>query len=412
MRRLRWFGKLLLAVGVSLCAVVILVVAASQVEQRMYRQRVQLLLTELQSLQLRKTPWEEAQKEIQRWSANRKFDERCDSRRCSVQINLDEFVFRIASERNVFVKLDDYFLWRLNLSYSQGPFVRAEFWLLRRYMRAGGHPARVIANIGMRDGIVWSKGISIWIETWAHPAESAGNEAMEFSLLAEMNSASRFEYYGSPRFDSQLNLHPNYAIGRPGGCEICVMGWVKFTPYAAPEDVYRLMQLDLSCLTRWHPCVTQSDIMPAAWAQYVEERTRGYQSGGVLACSPAILNILGRDSANIVATEVVRYRENFYSNGYDKITATVRVLEMLKGMAGRSVGETHEVTLLSGTICAEERVGGGSRLVLYGGWDYSDEAKFNPKKPWPAISMDDANSSSFRHGIEQDYKARDKTDQR
>jgi hypothetical protein len=48
--------------------------------------------------------------------------------------------------------------------------------------------------------------------------------------------------------DSQLRLHPNYEIGRPGGCEVCVYGWVKFTPYARREDVHRLMELNFACL--------------------------------------------------------------------------------------------------------------------------------------------------------------------
>lgn len=298
----------------------------------------------------------------------------------------------------LFVKLDDYFRWRLKLSYDIRPFARTEFWLLRLYTRAGGRPARVIANIGMRDGTVWSKGISVRVE------------AFEFSLFAAVNGVPRFNYYGDHWVASQLLLHRNYVIGRPGGCEVCAEGWVKFTPYAAPEDVYRLMQLDLSCLTKWHACVTQIDIMPAAWAQYVAERSQTNQSAEKLTCSPAIIEILGRDSANIATAEVVRYHENFYSKGYDKIVATVRVIDRLKGMAAWNVGKTRDVTLLSGTLCADDKVRVGSRLILYGGWDRSNEVQFDPQKPWPVIPMNDTNLNLLRRGIYQDYSATDKTE--
>ena len=150
--------------------------------------------------------------------------------------------------------------------------------------------------------------------------------------------------------------------------------------------------------------------MPAAWAQYVAERSQTNQSGEKLTCSSAIIEILGRDSANFATAEVVRYHENFYSKGYDKTVATVRVIDRLKGMAAWNVGETRDVTLLSGTLCADDKVRVGSRLILYGGWDRSNEVQFDPQKPWPVIPMNDTNPNLLRRGIYQDYSATDKTE--
>ena len=407
MGRLRAAGRLILALLVGLCALLFLALIVSRIEQLFFRQRVELLLSQVQSMELRKTSWQEAQTQFRRWGADRHFDEHCDSHACSLQITMNDPVLGYLTERNLFVKLDDYFRWRMKLSYDIGPFVRAEFWLLHVYMRAGGHPARATAEIGMRDDIVWSKGISVAIETYAHADEWSGTQPFEYTLIAEVNSRPRFDYFGDRLVRSQLMLHPNYEIGRPDGCEICVMGWVRFTPYAAPEDVSRLMQLNLSCLTRWHSCANQSDIMPAAWAQYVAEHSLTHQPEQTLACSPTIVEILGRDSANIVVGEVVRYHENFYSNGYDKIVATVRVLERLKGKAAWNVGETREVTLRTGTICAGDKVHVGSRLILYGGFDRSNEAHFSPKALWPVIPMNDSNLVLLRRGISQDYSVTD-----
>ena len=412
MERLRSLRKYLLALALSLCSLLSLTLLASQVEQHLFRARAELLASQLQSLELRKTSWQDAQNQFRGWGANREFDEHCDSHKCSLKITLNEFVFDHITQRNLFEKLDNYFRWRLNLSYSQGPFARAEFWLLRLYMRVGGRPARVVANIGMRDEVVWSKGISVWIETFAHPAYWSGNQPLEFSLFAAAHSVARFDYHVDPRkIDSQLKLHPNYEIGRPGGCEVCVYGWVKFTPYAKREDVHRLMELNFACLSRWHPCVSQGDIMPAAWAEYVADRSRPDPSEEILHC-PADIEILGRDSANIATAEVVRYREseNFNSAGYDKNVATVHVLERLKGMTAWNVGEIRDVTLLSGRLCAENKVRVGSRLIFYGGWDRSNEMQSGPQKSWPVTPMNHANLNLFRRGIEQDYSSMDKTE--
>jgi hypothetical protein len=270
MGRLRSLRKFLLSPLLSLCALLFLVVLASQVEQHFFRRRAELLLSQIQSVELRKTSWEDARNQFRRWNANSKLDEHCDSHKCSLKITLNEFVFGYVTQRNLFEKLDDYLRWRLKLSYDQGPFVRAEFWLLRLYMRLGGHPARVIASIGMNDEVVWNKGISVWVETFAHPADGTAEQPFEFSLFAEAQSVPSF--HDERWVSRQSKLHPDYAIGRPSGCFVCVDGWVMFTPYAAPEDVKRLMTLNLSCLTRWQPCISQSDIMPAAWSQYLAEQ--------------------------------------------------------------------------------------------------------------------------------------------
>jgi hypothetical protein len=97
----------------------------------------------------------------------------------------------------------------------------------------------------------------------------------------------------------------------------CVAGWATFTPYAAPADVQRLMQVDLSCLTRWRSCVTQGEIMPIAWAQYLAERPLVDGCSGELACSPSFLEVLGRDSVNIAIVEVLKYHREVGCQGYE-----------------------------------------------------------------------------------------------
>src|ERR1700722_19812972 len=127
----------------------------------------------------------------------------------------------------------------------------------------GGHPTKVIGTVGMRDGTVWSKGFQTSIEAYWHVDEFT-------ALISNVESIPQFD--SSTRFisDPQLTLHPNYVIRRQSGC--CDdFGYVRFTPQADPNDVHRLMQFDLSCLTRIRPCVDQSEVIPTAWKQYLAE---------------------------------------------------------------------------------------------------------------------------------------------
>jgi len=230
--RLRSLRNFLSALLLSLCAVLLLTLLACQIEQHLFRRRAELLLSQIQSLELRKTPWQEAQIRLQRWGQNRELGDYCDAHKCSLQITLKEFVFDYFTQRNLFVKLDDYFRWRLKLSYNVGPFERMEYSLLQAYLRLGGHPARIIANIGMRDGIVRRKDFYVGIETYGHPVFWSGNWRIEFTLIATASSVSRLDRSFAGLTDPQLMLHPYYSIGRPSGCTICVEGWAIFTPYA------------------------------------------------------------------------------------------------------------------------------------------------------------------------------------
>jgi hypothetical protein len=240
-------------------------------------------------------------------------------------------------------------------------------------VRLGGRPARVTANIAVRDGLVWGTGFHVWVETYGHPVGWSGNWRLEFTLIASASSVSRFERPFGGLIDPQLMLHPYYLMGGPSGCTICVAGWTKFTPYAAPADVHRLMQLDLSCLTRWRRCLTQSDIMPVAWAQYLVERPLVDGSSGELPCSPSFLEILGRDSVNIAMVEILKYHDRVDRQGYDSDVANVRLLRGVKGVADWNVGETREVHVWREDSGESLKQPGKRQLMLFRGRGPSTE---------------------------------------
>jgi hypothetical protein len=118
--------KALLALLLSLFALLCLILAASEIEQYIFRRRAERLLSEIQTLELRTTPWHEAQGRLQRWGTDARYDDQCIEQQCSLEITLIEPVYNFISTSLLFVHLDDYLRWRLKLSYDTGLFVRVE----------------------------------------------------------------------------------------------------------------------------------------------------------------------------------------------------------------------------------------------------------------------------------------------
>jgi len=402
--RVRSLRRAVFVVFVASILLLLLTLTVSLVAQILLRRRSEQLLTEIQSFEMRQTSWAEARSRLQPWSSNAKIDEHCDANECSLAITPSDLVYPYISSANASQRLDDYVRWRFGLSYNVGPFVRMELAWLRLYMGVGGHPARIQATVGMRDGIVWSKRFSVLIVTHAHIHSALFGEPWDgfYGLIAETRSVSRFDI-GS----AQLVLHPDYTIGRPGGCEGCVMGWAKFTPYADPADVRRLMQIDLSCLTRWHSCLSQSDVIPAAWAQYIVEGNPPYIQRTQAPCSPAITEMLGRDSAAIAAATILDYRRLVDTNGYPYGLATVRVAEKIKGPTDWTAGEVREVRVFPRSKQEHAELRRGAEIILFGRWDRSDEMRLDPGYGCPLILANESNLTPIRAGIAQDYAAAD-----
>jgi hypothetical protein len=218
LRSLRW----VVPVGfVASFLLLLLTRTTGKVEQVLLRRRSARRLTEIQSFEMRQTSRAEAQSRLQPWGSNAKLDNHCDAHECSLEVTLSDLVHPHNPKSSAFQQLDDYIRWRFKLGYNVGPFVRIGMAWLRPYLLAGGHPAQIQATLGMRDGIVWSKGFAVLIDAYQlNTSKIFGNTWDGFStLIAETRRVSRFEI-GS----AQLALHPDYAIGQPGGCEARVMG--------------------------------------------------------------------------------------------------------------------------------------------------------------------------------------------
>ncbi|HLJ13716.1 MAG TPA: hypothetical protein VKV15_04410 [Bryobacteraceae bacterium] len=400
MGRLGFLLKTVVALFLILCAFLCLTLVAGQIEQHMFRRRAKRLLGELQALELRKTPWPDALQQFQHWGRAAKLQVPCNQHQCSFNITLVEYAYTLASHTGFLPHLDDYLRWRFKLSYDYGPFDRAESAILHGYMMAGGRPSIVIATLGMRDGIVWSKGFSVGIQTYWHDLPDAESKGwFDFALEAESHSVSRFARYSAE--GPQVLLHPDYEIGRPGGCLGCVEGWALFTPYADPATVRRLMEFDLSCLTRIRPCLTQRDIMPVVWRQYLEEQSRADSLLDQPICSSTVIETLGRDAPNVVSGEIIAQSKN--GNGSN---VHFKLLDKLKGAVKWEVGNNYEMYV---PVAAPQLISRNGRFVFFFD-DPNLVTNGQEDRGWGCspLPLNESNLTLVRRGIEMDFGAADR----
>lgn len=295
--------------------------------------------------------------------------------------------------------LDDFMEKHPNLFGRAFRFRRPSEILRYGYMLLGGRPVHILATVGVHGGRVWSKGYEVDLQTFAHGISDIRVNA--YILTAFIQSVPRFDRYES--HNPQLLLHSNYVIDRPGGCDGCVMGWVHFTPYTDSADVHRLMQLDLSCLTRIHLCRTQQDIIPKAWAQYLDEEPKVDQLRGQQTCSASVIEMLGRDGANIISGEIATYKEEPNGNTEWRGHASVKLLEKLKGGGNWQVGDTHEMGIFR---YAGRTIRPGSRFILvFDDHQWFDTVPYNTLGGCSPLPLNDTNLKLVFRGIGQDYTA-------
>lgn len=146
--------------------------------------------------------------------------------------------------------------------------------------------------IRVRRNVVWGTGIRALIVSSA--GRTVDGHRYDFTLIGEAGS-------GSPMVIS--SLHPEYEMDSWSGC--CIDAQVIFTPYTDPTDVNRLMDINFSCLTSWHPCKTKADILPTAWNEYTAEE-KSEKNSVQQTCNPDVLRVLSRESKRVVIGEVIK----------------------------------------------------------------------------------------------------------
>jgi len=260
--------RILRAVGwviAGLCAIILILAVAIHVDRYVLRRKAERLLVDLKSLEMRKSTYQDARLVIDRWKDSIHQEGQCQAARCDVVITLGDFIARHRA----------FFRNHQKLTY----------WFRSIYRFLGANPEMIIGSIRVRRNVVWGKGITAYIENYTvHTL---------FGVAAS----------GSPT-DGISSLHPEYAIEYKGGRWINAQ--VIFTPYADPNDVRRLMDINFSCLTSRHPCKTEADILPAAWKEFTAEENLANDSVQQQKCSPDVIRALSRESELVAIGEVIK----------------------------------------------------------------------------------------------------------
>jgi len=270
MQRTRRILRVVGWVTAGLCAIILILAVAIHVDRYVLRRKAEHLLADLKSLEMRKSTYQDARLVIDLWKDSIHQEGSCQPSRCDVWISLGDF----------FVRHQVLLANHQRLAYVLG-YV---------YQLLGGRPAMIDGSIRVRKNIVWGKGIKAVVASYY------GRAGNGWWLIGRAQS-------GSP--DDISSMHPEYEIGSPSGCTFCKEAHVIFTPYANPADVRRLMDINFSCLTSWHPCETQADILPAAWDEYMAEEKSANNSIRQ-QCSPDVIRVLSRESKHVMIGEVIK----------------------------------------------------------------------------------------------------------
>jgi hypothetical protein len=235
MGRLRKSVRFLRAAALGLFILFLFAIACIQVEQHVLRRQAERLLADVRFLEIHSATLRDVQDLKRKWKALAHFDGNCMEAECTLEISWKDLYFR-----------------------HIGFFFKTR--ALHAFLLAGGRPELIVARVKVERGLVSGKGFHVVLVAPAFQAPE-----IDYGLLADAYSVSEFsKSYRPPP------VHPDYIVGKPGGCDgPCREVHFVFSPSANSATISRLMEFDLSCLTRWiHPCRTEGDIMPSAWAQY------------------------------------------------------------------------------------------------------------------------------------------------
>ena len=266
----RWILRPLAWILGGFVVIAALLAGAIRLDQYILRWRGERLEADIRALELRKSTYADVRRLEGRW-----FDDTeegvCRPSWCDLHISVK------------------------NTGGAHIEFLRNHLAILANYHRLGGRVAEAGASIRVRDNLVWDKGIGLIIDTLV--TESDGRR-VEYWLSGSAGTDDHFSWISA--------RHPEYQI--VGSNVHLRLGDVHFTPFADPQDVLRLTDLNFACLTRWRHCTDQADILPTAWKEAQPEWEERARNGYVWVCTPAAIRVISRQSRRIDLVKVTKLK--------------------------------------------------------------------------------------------------------
>jgi hypothetical protein len=264
-------------------------------------------------------------------------------------------------------------------------------WPDASYLMLGGRQNLVMASFVVRNGIVWGKGFDIQLDT-----------PDGYFLEGSADFVSRFRFSSAGPF-----WHPEYEIGTPGACHGCKHIYARFTAFADPAFVRQTLDdFNLDCLTRYHLCATEADIMPKTWKALGRERARGFPDEAWEHCSFP-MEMVGRDSFSVAIAVVASARSTMEYSEPRKL-ATFHIEKWLKSSPDDFATRSIESDVASGVIFASgddqlKIVVPGSRFIL--GFDEPINRNLDASSsisPCGIIPLNEQNLAAVQRGVWKD----------
>jgi hypothetical protein len=215
--------------------------------------------------------------------------------------------------------------------------------------------------------------------------------------------------------DEQLGDHPDYKMGRPGGCEGCESVELTYVPSLSHSTLVRLTDYDLSCLTRFRACTAPYDVLPAVRELHFYDPEPATLPAAPAACRTEP-RALARDADVVLEVEPISVEKKLDTSWTDVPIAIegahVRLLRVLKGVLHGQTSDNLVIEPYSGVIDAytrespEHLVPGRRAFVfLHTSSGFEPDGHFEAER-CGVIDDTPANLSAIETGIAQDIPVR------
>ncbi len=232
---------------VTALALVLLAFVLVQFQQHLLRYRAEELMADMHQIRLYKSTWADAQRMMHRWGAWGHYDGTCAAEECRYQIALTD------------------------MSYTRSGWL-FQYGGYRVYSWFGGRQTVMCTEFIVQDGKILRTSMSLMTTVVDH----SDSDVAGYGLI--VSTKSRGSLRGLALGDSgrvlgrdeQLLDHPNFKEGSPSGCTICMAVEVTYAASAPQSEIQSVTSFDLSCLTRFHQCLSLGELLPIAkgWHLY------------------------------------------------------------------------------------------------------------------------------------------------
>ena len=375
--RRRWV-RVLRATALTAFALLAALFAFVQIQQHLLRWRAERLLADIRQIQMGKSTWADAQVFMTKWGRWGTYTGSCTPEKCMDWIQIQ----------------DDVWYLRSACGESCGFLRRVE----RPYGWLGGRTAMAEAQLEVANKKITTAGFSLFIEV---PAGHSREWPAEHGLVGHATEyAAPLDPYN---FRGQRLLHPEYWIGKPGGCEGCVKLDTTFTPFVSQEKLLRLTGFDLTCITRWSPCANEGDLMPSAWNEYEAELAGDDDREKAFETCEVPLEFFGREYQDIAIAEILASETLREPNHVESI-AKIRIIRSLKGQTHLSPEKAAYFTVfdrgrgVAGWSSTD--LTAGEKYILMGGFgEWSGGGKLLALDDCGVVPFSDQNLAAIQRGI-------------